>query len=145
MALTAKDKNLLKIGGGVLAAIILYKIIAGKSDSSGAGYDATGNGSTTANTANFNATQIAAVLYDAMRYTGTDEAAIMNALKNINAAQLQQVITAFGSKYYNKTTGNTTEYLWNPISKHSLPVWLKNELSTADYKLLQLKFPTLLP
>ena len=142
MQITKQHKIIGGVAAAMLAAYIIYRVASKKVDNSGSPYDITGNGSTTPASANFSAASVAAVLYEAMRYIGTDEAKILNALKPLNAAQFQQVITAFGSRNYNTTTGNTTEYLWNHIGKHPLHVWLKNELSGSEYKLLQQKFGT---
>lgn len=132
--MTASDKKWLKIGGGTLAAIALYKIFAPKKDSSTSVDDPTGNGGTS----NFNANEVAEKLFIAMNQLGTDEDALFDALKNVSQAQFVQVFEAFGKKEYNPATGNQSGWF---LLKHDLKSWMKHELSSNDYGTLKLKFP----
>jgi len=93
----------------------------------------------------FNAKEIATVLYDAMKeanFTNTDKRkTIFTTLTGVSQAQFSLVIKAFGSRYYNTLTGNTYFALWQTPVKHPLKVWLKEELSDSDYKLLKSNYP----
>ena len=93
----------------------------------------------------FNASQIATALYDSMKqanFTNTQKRqAIFTALTGVSEAQFAQVIKSFGSRYYNTLTGNTYFALWQTPVKHPLKVWLKEELSEQDYKLLKSNYP----
>jgi len=93
----------------------------------------------------FNAKEIVTMLYDAMKeanLTNTDKRqTIFTALTGVSEAQFAQVIKAFGSRYYNTLTGNTYFALWQTPVKHPLKVWLKEELSEQDYKLLKSNYP----
>ncbi|WP_291149686.1 hypothetical protein [Flavobacterium sp. UBA7680] len=93
----------------------------------------------------FNAKEIATVLYDAMKeanFTNTDKRkTIFTTLTGVSQAQFSWVIKAFGSRYYNTLTGNTYFALWQSPVKHPLKVWLKEELSDSDYKLLKSNYP----
>jgi len=94
----------------------------------------------------FNAKEIATMLYDAMKeanFTNTDKRkTIFTALTGVSPKQFAQVIKAFGFRYYNTLTGNTYFALWQTPVKHPLKVWLKEELSSEDYKLLKSNYPT---
>lgn len=143
MALSAKDKNWLKIGGGVVAAVILYNLVMPKTDSSGKTCDPTNNSGGPC--AAFNASQKAEELYNIMKESGTDEMKIVKALKNVNEAQFAQVKDKFMFRSYNKLLGNQINF--NPFSKLplvDLPGWLENELSTTQYNVLQKKYPNYL-
>jgi len=143
MKLTPDNKKYLKIGAGVLAAIILYKIVASKTDSSGSAYDPTGNGTGgTAINPNFNAAITAMTLLNAMKEAGTEEENIFEALKNVSQVQFAQVIAAFKTQPYNTTTGNQYTMIWGgPLPKYNLQFWLKNELNSSDYAKLRQKYP----
>lgn len=141
-------KTALIITGTVAAGIILYMVLKKKTDTSGAltdpttGYPTTGTG-TGSNTV-FNPDAIADKLYNAMKDSGTDEDAIFNALKNVNATQFEQVMQKFGKQSYNMTLGNQRNpFPLIPLTLYPLDAWLKNELSQKDYKTLQLKYPQL--
>ncbi|MGC4041985.1 MAG: hypothetical protein QM710_14670 [Flavobacterium sp.] len=93
----------------------------------------------------FNAKEIAATLYDAMKeanFTNTEKRkTIFTALTGVTEAQFSKIINVFGSRYYNTLTGNTYFALWQTPTKHPLKVWLKEELSTEDYQLLKSNYP----
>jgi len=93
----------------------------------------------------FNAKEIATVLYDAMKeanFTNTDKRkTIFTTLTGVSQAQFSWVIKAFGNRYYNTLTGNNYFALWQSPVKHPLKVWLKEELSDSDYKLLKSNYP----
>ncbi|HEY1056920.1 MAG TPA: hypothetical protein VGE24_17365 [Emticicia sp.] len=93
----------------------------------------------------FNAKEIASVLYDAMKeanFTNTEKRKIIfTTLTGVSQAQFSWVIKAFGSRYYNTLTGNTYFALWQTPVKHTLKVWLKEELNDSDYKLLKSNYP----
>jgi len=132
--------------GASLALYIGYRVVAGKSDGSGSAYDPTGNGSNGATSPGyvFNAATVASKLKEAMRYTGTDEEAIINALAPVSQAQFGQVITAFKNTAYNPVTGNQYFLLWQTPTLYQLPFWLKSELSASRYNILRLKYPSYL-
>lgn len=93
----------------------------------------------------FNAKEVATMLYNAMKdanFTNTEKRnTIFTALTGATEAQFSKVNIAFGSKYYNTITGNTYFAVWQTPKKHPLKVWLKEELSTADYQLLKSNYP----
>lgn len=95
-----------------------------------------------------NAKEVATILYDAMKeanFTNTEKRkTILTTLTGVTEAQFSKVYTAFGSRYYNKLTGNTYFALWQTPTKHPLKVWLKEELSTEDFQLLKSNYPTIL-
>lgn len=142
--MTAKNKKILVIAAAVGAAVIIYHVVKTKTDTSGTGYDPTGNGGSNGSSElPFNANSTAEKLYEAMRNTGTDEEAIFAALKNITQQQFAQVITAFQNRSYNSSMGNQVNYApWSSsLPLKDLPYWLKNELSSSDYNKLRLRFP----
>ncbi|CCG53574.1 Hypothetical protein precursor [Flavobacterium indicum GPTSA100-9 = DSM 17447] len=116
--------------------ILLFSIAQAKKDKNGNVYL---NQGTVEN--NFNAKEIATVLYDAMKeanFTNTEKRkTIFTTLTGVSPAQFSWVIKAFGSRYYNTLTGNTYFALWQTPVRHPLKVWLKEELSDSDYKLLK--------
>lgn len=120
--------------------ILLFAIAQANKDKNGNAYL---NQGTVENS--FNAKEIATVLYDAMKeanFTNTDKRkTIFTTLTGVSQAQFSWVIKAFGSKYYNTLTGNTYFALWQTPVKHPLKVWLKEELSDSDYKLLKSNYP----
>jgi len=141
--MTDKDKKWLVIGGGVIAAIVIISLVKGKTDTSGAASDPTGNGSAPATTP-FSAAYVSDTLLEAMRYGGTDEDAIINALKNVSPAQFNLVIKDFGKQSYNSIMGNQINYFpLSPLPLEPLKVWLKSELSTSTYNTLRLKYQSL--
>lgn len=89
--------------------------------------------------------EIATTLYNAMKeanFTNTEKRkTILTALTGVSEAQFSWVIKTFGSRYYNTLTGNTYFALWQTPVKHPLKVWLKEELSDSDYKLLKSNYP----
>lgn len=93
----------------------------------------------------FNAKEIAKTLYDAMKeanFTNTEKRKIIfTTLTGVSGAQFSWVIKAFGNRYYNTLTGNTYFAFWQTPTKHPLKVWLKEELSEEDYKLLKSNYP----
>lgn len=120
--------------------ILLFAIAQANKDKNGNDYL---NQGTVDNS--FNAKEIATVLYDAMKeanFTNTEKRkTIFTTLTGVSQAQFSWVIKAFGSKYYNTLTGNTYFALWQTPVKHPLKVWLKEELSDSDYKLLKSNYP----
>jgi len=141
--MTDKDKKWLLIGGGVIAAIVVVSLVKGKTDTSGAASDPTGNGSAPATTP-FNAAYVSDTLLEAMRYGGTDEEAIINALKNVSPAQFKLVIADFAKQSYNSVMGNQINYFpITPLPLEPLKVWLKSELSASTYNTLRLKYQSL--
>lgn len=146
MKLTASQQQDLKTGAYVLAAgLLVYFVFVKRKENSGATSDPTGNGSYNPTLPSFNAKIVAENLFDAMKDSGTDEESILETLKTVSPAQFAQVITAFGNRFYNTTTGN--QYNFNPFSdlpKLPLKTWLKEELNTKDYALLRAKYPNYL-
>lgn len=93
----------------------------------------------------FNANEIVTMLYDAMKeanFTNTEKRkTIFSALTGVSPAQFAQVIKVFGNRYYNRLTGNTYFAIWQTPTKHPLKIWLQEELSEEDYKLLKSNYP----
>ena len=140
MTMTPEETKYLKIGAGVVGGLLLLKLILGSKTESTP--DPTGNGNYNPTQIVFSPRSVADGLYQAMKDTGTDEEAILEILKTVTQAQFAQVVTAFGSKYYNATTGN--QYNFNPFSslpKVNLKGWLVEELSLKDYTILRNKYP----
>ncbi len=144
--MTSEDKKNLKLGVALVAGAGLLYLLFGKSgDNSGSINDPTGNGTYLPTTSVFNAKSVSLSLYDAMKESGTEEEAILEALKTVNQAQFGQVATAFGKRFYNTITGN--QYSFNPFSplpKLPLKTWLNEELSVKDYAILRNKYPNFL-
>ncbi|WP_297509958.1 hypothetical protein [Flavobacterium sp.] len=96
-------------------------------------------------TESFNAKEIAAVLYNAMKevnFTNTEKRkTIFTTLTGVSQAQFSWVVKAFGSRFYNPTTGNIYFAFWQTPTKHPLKTWLKEELSESDYNLLKSNYP----
>jgi len=96
-------------------------------------------------TESFNAKEIAAVLYNAMKevnFTNTEKRkTIFTTLTGVSQAQFSWVVKAFGSRFYNPTTGNIYFAFWQTPTKHPLKTWLKEELSDSDYNLLKSNYP----
>ena len=89
----------------------------------------------------FSAKQKAGALYEAMRYSGTDEQTIFEQLSGVTQKQFGLISQAFGLRSYNTWIGNTSAVIGQTLPKLSLKTWLKEELSDEDYKLLRKKFP----
>lgn len=93
----------------------------------------------------FNVSEIVTILYDAMKqanFTNTEKRkTIFSALTGVSPAQFAQVIKVFGNRYYNRLTGNTYFAIWQTPVKHPLKIWLQEELSEEDYKLLKSNYP----
>lgn len=93
----------------------------------------------------FNVSEIVTLLYDAMKqanFTNTEKRkTIFSALTGVSPAQFAQVIKVFGNRYYNRLTGNTYFAIWQTPVKHPLKIWLQEELSEEDYKLLKSNYP----
>lgn len=140
--MTDKEKNIAKIAIGGAVALILVKVLLPKTDNSGGAEDPTGNGSNTnVPGATFNASVVAEKLYEAMRKSGTNETAILNALMYVNPTQFAQVAAKFGKRSYNTTTGNQINYFpITPLPLLPLQVWLENELSESQYNSLRTKY-----
>ena len=137
-----QTKNL-KIGAGVVVGLgLLYFLVIKKNDNSGGSQDPTGNGGYIPSIPAFSAQKIATALYETMKDVGTEEEAILEVLKYVNASQFAQVVNAFGKLNYNPTTGDQRNY--NPfdvLTKYGLKFWLKNELSVQEYSILRTKYP----
>ena len=120
--------------------ILLFAITQANKDKNGNAYLNQG-----IDTESFNAKEIATALYDAMKeanFTNTEKRkTIFITLTGISQAQFSWVIKAFGNRYYNTLTGNTYFAIWQTPVKHPLKVWLKEELSDSDYKLLKSSYP----
>lgn len=120
--------------------IFLFAITQANKDKNGNAYLNQG-----IDTESFNAKEIATALYDAMKeanFTNNEKRkTIFITLTGISQAQFSWVIKAFGNRYYNTLTGNTYFALWQTPVKHPLKVWLKEELSDSDYKLLKSNYP----
>jgi hypothetical protein len=135
------SSKILPISVGVAGlGILLFSIAqANKSKNANAYQD----GSSVADS--INANEIATTLYNAMKeanFTNTEKRkTILTTLTGISQAQFSWVVKAFGSRYYNTLTGNTYFALWQTPVKHPLKVWLKEELSDSDYKLLKSNYP----
>lgn len=146
MKITAQQEENIKTGAYVLGAgLLIYFVFIKRKENAGVNIDPTGNGSYTPTLPSFNPKIIAENLYDAMKDSGTDEESILETLKTVTPTQFAQVVTAFGSRYYNTVTGN--QYNFNPFStlpKLPLKTWLKEELNTKDYALLRAKYPNYL-
>ena len=143
--MSPQEKKWLKIGGGVAGAILLYKMLTPKSDSSGAANDPTNNGGTHTTMPGyvFNANTVATKLYNAMKDSGTDVAAILGALAPVSASQFNQVINAFGRRSYNTSMGNQIALPFISLPLHGLVKWLREELNDTDYSTLAARFPQL--
>lgn len=93
----------------------------------------------------FNVSEIVTMLYDAMKqanFTNTEKRkTIFSALTGVTPAQFAQVIKVFGNRYYNRLTGNTYFAIWQTPVRHPLKIWLQEELSEEDYKLLKSNYP----
>lgn len=93
----------------------------------------------------FNVSEIVTLLYDAMKqanFTNTEKRkTIFSALTGVSPSQFAQVIKVFGNRYYNRLTGNTYFAIWQTPVKHPLKIWLQEELSEEDYKLLKSNYP----
>jgi len=145
--MTEKNKKIAQIVIGGVAAVVLFKLIMPKTDTSGGANDPTGNGGTAATLpgGTFNASVVAETLYDAMKNSGTNEAKIINALKYVTPAQFAQVVQKFGKRSYNKTLGNQYNLIpFTTLPLEPLQVWLENELSDEQYNILSLKYSPLL-
>lgn len=120
--------------------ILFFAIAQANKDKNGNAYLNQG-----ASSESFNAKEIATALYDSMKeanFTNTEKRkTIFRTLTGVSQAQFSWVIKAFGSRYYNTLTGNTYFALWQTPVKHPLRVWLKEELSDSDYKLLKSNYP----
>lgn len=134
-----------QIGWGIGIIVVGYLLFTSNSDSAAGPSDPTGNSGTPQLDpgSGFNANRVANELYEAMRHINflpnNDE--ILTILGNVSQAQFGQVFKAFGRKYYNKTTGNQTEYFGIKIGAHDLRTWMQSELSSKDYNFWKLKYP----
>ncbi|MFZ4680129.1 MAG: hypothetical protein ACOYLP_08175 [Flavobacterium sp.] len=121
-------------------SILVIAVSQAKKDKNGNAYLNQG-----ISTESFNAKEIAEVLYNAMKeanFTNTEKRkTIFTTLTGVSQAQFSWIIKAFGSRYYNTTSGNTYFAFWQTPSKHPLKTWLKEELSESDYNLLKSNYP----
>lgn len=128
-------KKLIYTGVGLLAVSVIYMVFFRNSSTS------PGSGSNEFPAFDFNAKEVANDLFLTMRELGTEEADIVSILKQVDESQFAKVFSAFGKKPYNKTTGNQYEVIGFPLKVYDLKVWLYEELSDADYKILKYKYP----
>lgn len=138
-----EQKNALYIAGGLAVAAIIYQMTLADGSS---GYDdPTGNGYVPGTNAPpqvvFDPKKVADKLYEAMRYTGTDEVTILAVLKKVTAPQFTQVKHWFGKRSYNPYTGNQYTAPFVPLTLYPLDFWLKEELNDEEYSTLRLKYP----
>lgn len=144
--MTPQEIKYAKIGVTALAAITILYFVFFNKDNGGSSTDPTGNdgGNAGGGGTTFNAQNVADDLLEAMRYLGTDEDAIIQTLRYVNATQFNAVFAAFGRQQYNKTLGNQQNpTAWfNELPFEDLQVWLKEELSTKEYANLKRKYPT---
>ena len=120
--------------------ILLFAIVQARKDKNGNAYlDESGE------TQNFNGKELATTLYDAMKeanFTNTEKRKIiLTTLTGVSQGQFLLIVKAFGNRYYNTLTGNTSFAIWQTPVKHPLKVWLKEELSISDYQLLKSNYP----
>lgn len=144
--MTQKEKKYLNYGFyGVVAVGTIYLIFGNSRESGGGSEDPTGNGNTIPNSTEFNASTVAEKLYDAMKEMGTKTAQILTALATVNQANFGKVVTAFGKRSYNSTTGNQINYApWSPLPLINLKGWLESELDEQTYETLRQKYPNYL-
>lgn len=140
-----QNKKYAKYGLGALGIIALYYLFTGDKSESGTGANDPFNNGVLPNNSVFNAKYTAELLYDAMKDSGTDEAAIFNALQGINEQQFRLVAAAFGNRSYNTTLGNQYNLPswmpgYSPLPLLPLRTWLKEELSKQNYETLRLKY-----
>jgi hypothetical protein len=140
--MTVQEKKYYTYGGIAILLIGGYYMFKG-SNGSGDGVDPTGNGGTTTPYV-FNAQKVANELFNAMRYSGTDEELIIESLSKVTKAQFALVFKAFGKHEYNVDLGNQNSFVWETLPKEDLKKWLFEELSDTDYKILKLKYPNYL-
>lgn len=94
----------------------------------------------------FNPKIISDTLYEAMNTTGkgalnTDKNVIFDTLSDVSPNQFKAVVKAFSLRPYNLTFGNQRYIPPFKLKKYGLKVWLKNELSIADYTRLRKNYP----
>ena len=147
------NNKTLKIVGGILAAIIGYNMFFGTTPNaaSSSTVDPTGNGSVTNPGGTFDAKKIADAIWEEVKTfgnasvisgNGDEKDNIFSLLIKVNDSQFTQVVKAFGNKPYNPTWSDNYFGLFSDPEYHTLPFILKNELASADYKLLQNKYPS---
>lgn len=89
------------------------------------------------------ADQLYALMKETWKLDTAQTTTVFNILMNKTEAQFQEIRTAFGTKSYNTLTNNQSfPFYENNPPLMNLPTWLKNELSSANYSILQAKFPT---
>jgi hypothetical protein len=139
--MTPQQIKNLELGGAVVASLgLIYLVFGKKTDNSGATNDPT---QTAPAGTTFDAQNVADTLKAAMADSGTDESAILDALKYVSPGQFILVTKAFGLQPYNSVYGN--QWNFNPfydLPLLALKMWLKEELSTADYAVLKNKYPS---
>ena len=79
-------------------------------------------------------------LFEAMRSSGTDEDAIMQALEGINHNDFVKISDAFGTRSYIPATGSHPLYDWMGEDL-DLVEWLLSELSNSEIKRLKQTLP----
>lgn len=87
--------------------------------------------------ASFDAKNIVDTLHLAMKDMGTDEDAIFEVLTGLTQNQFALVNKIFGFRAYNTFSGTS----YGATNNYPLKVWLKEELSDAEYKTLKNNFP----
>ncbi len=81
-------------------------------------------------------------LYNAMKGSGTDEAAILKALQGLTENDFVKVYESFGKRQYSMFWGNIGDPLTS--SNHHLITWLTNELNESEINDLKKVIPNLL-
>ena len=135
------SSRIIPISVGVAGlGILLFAISQARKDKNGNAYL-----DEASETQNFNGKELATTLYNAMKeanFTNTEKRkTILTTLTGVSQAQFSLVVKAFGNRYYNTLTGNTSFAIWQTPVKHPLKVWLKEELSDSDYQLLKSNYP----
>lgn len=135
------SSKIIPISVGVAGlGLLLFAVAQVKKDKNGNAY-----WNESAETPKFNAKEVASTLYEAMKQanlTNTEKRkTILTTLTGVSPLQFSLIIKAFGNRYYNTLTGNTSFAIWQTPVKHPLKLWLKEEISASDYQLLKSNYP----
>ncbi|WP_395043165.1 hypothetical protein [Flavobacterium sp.] len=132
------------IGGTGLLAGIVFGVVAITKNSSKTKSNTKYLDDPGATDPDFDAKQIANDIHEVMRVVnwtnGNKNQIILTALTGLSVSQFAQIVKAFGTRSYNTVTGNDYTPFGMFLTKQPLKVWLKSEMSTADYLLLKDKF-----